>query len=385
MARATSAKEDRQPQRPVPLEIIAQYAPTHNKDHAGWWQDLGLLFSRFLDFGKYDVHEQYQYLLFLYHTLVPSLGPYPNQWKSVITMTGLPIEYSLNFQQGTRPLIRIGFEPVSDQSGSPVDPFNQFPVSELVNVLARLRLPGFDSALFHHFAHDFTVSAQETARLGDIGPIRTQGAFGFDLKGSGEISTKGYSFMRLKHMATRTPISELILKSAKKLQPHMDCMEALSILDEYMASTGGYTEFTFLAWDYVPVGSSRLKIYGVHPEATLARAQEMWTVGNRFNDPTTRTGWDLLRRLWTLMKINEHVVAMPENFDDGADASAHGNVPPLIWNYEIQPGSARPVPKLYFPVHGVNDLTVARGLSEFFASLGWKDQAETYVDGLARL
>ncbi|GFF23529.1 aromatic prenyltransferase [Aspergillus udagawae] len=368
-----------------PFKTIRQHLASRGQDINGWWGDIGPLFARMLQVGQYSVHEQYRHLLFLSETVIPALGPYPNRYHSALTALGWPVEYSLNFHQDGPPRVRIALEPIDDRSGTPADPFNHLPSAELVSAVARMNLPAFDTTLYHHFAKDFILPTADAARLGGVGLFRIQRALGFDLRGS-DIAPKGYAFMRLPHMATKTPTRELILQSIGSMrgQVKSNWMAGLTVVDEYIVSAGGYSEYTFLAWDFVSPALSRLKLYGMHLQVTLAKAEEVWTVGGRFNDPGTRTGWGLFQRLWNLLGINPRETAISNSKEDD-DTPASDYQAPLLWNYEIQPGSAHPIPKLYLCVHGLNDLAVALGLAKFFASVGWVDSAKSYVDDLASM
>lgn len=364
----------------MPSEILTSYYdyPTH--DQESWWRDTGPLFGRFLKGAGYDVHTQYQYLVFFIKNILPSLGPYPARWRSTITPTGLPIEYSLNFQKNSRPLLRIGFEPLSRFSGTAQDPYNKIATADLLNQLAKVQLHDFDTQLFNHFMNDFDLSRAETETLQKQGGIngkstvRSQTAFGFDLKG-GRVSIKGYAFAGLKNRATGIPVGQLISDSVRKLEPQMHCWDSFSILNDYMEKSDGWNEYSFVSWDCVDIERSRLKLYGVHNAVTWEKVKEMWTLGGRIEDDATiKAGLELLQHMWALLRIDEG----NRDYKGGFAADNGGKTLPIIWNYEINKGSPHPAPKFYFPVHGENDLQVSKSISEFFSHLGWDDHARQY-------
>lgn len=371
----------------VPSEVLASYFDFPSYDQEQWWQDTGHLFGRFLAVAGYGVHAQYRYLLFFIKHLLPALGPYPLRWRSTITPTGLPIEFSLNFQEHGRPLARIGFEPLSYLSGSAKDPYNQIAVGDLLNQLAKVRLHDFDTQIFGHFMNDFNLSRKEEDALQKRGGIngqstvRSLGAFGLDLK-DGEVGVKGYVFAGLKNRATGIPVGQLISDSVHKLQPEMHCWEAFSILNEYMYEDNGWNEYSFISWDCVDVTRSRLKLYGVHTAVNWQRIKDMWTLGGQIaSSPTNKTGLELLERMWSLLQITEG-----DRHYQGGFADDHGGrTSPIIWNYELNKGNPHPVPKFYLPVHGENDLWMAECITEFFTSLGWEDHAREYPDLLRKL
>ncbi|RAL08587.1 brevianamide F reverse prenyltransferase [Aspergillus homomorphus CBS 101889] len=355
-------------------------------DQVEWWQDTGRLCGRFLQVAGYSPQLQDYYLGFTNTTLIPALGPHPQEWRSVITRSGLAIEYSLNFQENTNPMLRIGFEPISYLAKTDKDPFNKVAHAELCNQLAQMGLKGFDSTLFHHFAKDFLLSDHQADNFpaDRIGPdtVRSQAAFGFDFK-DGKIGVKGYVFPRLKALSSGIPVGQLIMDSVRKVEHQMQCSgPAVSLLNAYMEENGGYNEYTFLSWDFVTPAQSRLKFYGVHNDVTMRKVAEMWTLDGRLLDETTLKGLVLIERLWRLLKIGEGVREYEGTWDDGVKSTDKDVATPIVWNYEIRQGCDQPIPKLYFPVHGENDLLVAQAISEFFRSIGWIDRAEKYVDEL---
>ncbi len=55
-----------------------------------------------------------------------------------------------------------------------------------------------------------------------------------------------------------------------------------------------------------------------------------------------------------------------------------------IWNYEILPESAEPLPKFYFDMHGENDLQNALGIVKFFNHLGWQAKAASFLENIQK-
>ncbi|PWY96286.1 hypothetical protein BO94DRAFT_551970 [Aspergillus sclerotioniger CBS 115572] len=113
---------------------------------------------------------------------------------------------------------------------------------------------------------------------------------------------------------------------------------------------GGFNELCRAA-------KSQAKIHGMHGGLRLEEAESAWTLGGKLKDPATMYLWglELVRRLWGLAY------------------------------YEIRRGCDMPVPKLYFPLFGRNNMFVAKTLAQFFQSLGWTEQARTYVDSVQYL
>lgn len=370
-------------QSPQTAEVIERTLAFPEESQLKWWRETGVLFSRFLQAGNYNIHEQYQHLLFLYRNIIPILGPYPPRYKTFQTRSGIPIEYSLNFQNdNTKPLLRISCEPVNYLSGTDMDPCNQLGIRKLMTQLSESRLPEFDSAMFHHFVHRFFLSEDEVRSMQTKGTmmdsIRTHALFGFDLKGD-SVSTKGYMSTRWKSLSTGVPVAELTIDSIYRLAQTMNCTTAVELVHSWMSESNGYDMRSWVAWDNVPIHQSRLKFYGVHNEVTLSRIQKVWTLDGRLNDAGTTRGWELIERLWELLPMGDTLTNFSNGYnDEHHNTEADVTPSPLMWNYEVKSGCSHPFPKIYFPVHGGNDLEVAQGVAKFFESIGWKNQAGAY-------
>ncbi|OOF94852.1 hypothetical protein ASPCADRAFT_171192 [Aspergillus carbonarius ITEM 5010] len=363
-----------------PWDIIVKYPTSSNASELSWWQDVGSLLGRLLQTTRYSIPQQYEYLLFARNHIIPSLGPYPQRWPSVMTYTDLPIEMSVNFQDNQASTVRVGIEPICELAGTTGDRFDQVATEQLVARISALG-PGmgvFDRGLYRHFVGDFGISEADTTKLSqeEFGPNSVQSMYniGFDFKDTG-VATKGYVFLRLKERASGIPMRRLLSESLGRL----DAMagrgdgEAVRQIVEYMEEGGGFNEYTYLAWDFVDASKSRVKVYGVHGDLRLEKAEEVWTMGGRLRGPATLRGLELVRRLWGLLKGDKLAGSQPEQ---GLKTGI------LMWNYEIRPGCDMPVPKLYFPLLGRNDMFVAKTLAQFFQSLGWTEQARTYVDNV---
>lgn len=370
----------------APAEVVATYLTFPSEDQTLWWQDTGPLLGRFLEASQYDVHRQYQFLIFFAQHLVPALGPYPQRWRSTISRSGLPIEYSLNFQKQSQRLLRIGFEPVSFLSGSGQDPFNRVAVASLLGALSKLPLAGYDTHFFQRLLNEFALTSREVQELQmqtrgpDTHPLKSQAAFGFDCLPDGRILVKGYVFPFLKAKATGEDVGAMISNTIHAVDTQQAFHQAFSLVDAYMQASTGYNEYTFLSCDCVDLSQQRLKIYGAHTDVTWAKIAEMWTLGGRLiGEPAIMRGLDLLRQLWTALGIDEGRRPFRGGFDRGGSDSAPDQVAsPIIWNYEIHRGARFPVPKFYFPVHAENDAFVAQSLARFYESLGWGEIARDY-------
>ncbi|KAL4787320.1 aromatic prenyltransferase [Aspergillus varians] len=370
-----------------PFNALDKYLSIPTNDQKQWWQLTGSLLGRMLRSAQYPVDQQYQYLTFFDRHIAPRLGPYPPRFRSSITVSGQPIELSINYQQygPTQPVVRIGFEALDTHSGTERDPFNQLPASGLISSLSSLGLKGFDPALFFYFGHRHTVNVEEKAQL--QGPlasrvrVKSQHGFGADLK-NGTVLVKGYTFPGLKTVASGQSMSSLMTDSIFHLPEAnpgqgQTCRDAWAVIDDYLSEVNGYNDLHLFSWDYVAPSNSRLKFYAVSIDLTWRKVQEVWTLNHRTaTHAPTMQGLIYLRQLWDFIKPGASERELPE------DRPAHvkDNETPLLWNYEMTPGSAVPLAKLYFSLHGVSDLDCARNLARFFEAVGWEELATGYLD-----
>ncbi|KAL4778236.1 DMATS type aromatic prenyltransferase [Aspergillus varians] len=345
-----------------------------------WLKKLAPLFTKMLATGDYSPAHKQLYMNFLAQTLIPLMGPYPQTFRSAVTRSGLPIEFSANYTQKSSvgPVWRIGFEPVGSESGSPHDPYNQTAMGDLLKQLANLDLPGYDTTLFEHFLAAHTVNKAEREALkgkrlegSDISP--TQVAFGFDLKG-GQISVKGYSFPALKCKVTGLSFATIFRQSIEPLTEKMGKLPSFNMVNEYMDEIDGWSNFTFCSWDCVAPIKSRLKLYSSTNLVTWSKIEEIWTLGGRVSSDEALQGLQFLKRLWELTRLKEGYRAFTGGFDDGTDSTPT----PILWNYEVKPGASEPLTKIYFPIHGENDLTIVQGLATFLEEIGLVREGQTY-------
>ncbi|KAL5044562.1 aromatic prenyltransferase [Aspergillus fruticulosus] len=245
----------------------------------------------------------------LYSKGKPSPKPTATTIKTqpIVSRQGLAIEYSLNFQESGNPVIWSAFEPLSYESGKDAaDPLNKRPAEELFAGLEEQGLDGFDMVLFNHVRDTIFISDEQTRSLEDTDTygIKTHTALGFDMKGD-KTGIKFYMHPRWRSLATGIPVATLLRESFEQIKEQLDCAEAFKLVDEYMEASGSWDLRTFIAWDCVPLARTRLKIYGIINEVSLAKIEELWTMGGRLNDETAHDGLTLLRRLWGLLEISK--------------------------------------------------------------------------------
>ncbi|KGO77174.1 Aromatic prenyltransferase, DMATS type [Penicillium italicum] len=375
---------------PVPtskVDMVAKLSSSFDDaQHELWWQKTAPILANVLDSAKYSPEHQERYLRFYAQSLIPRMGPHPQNFRSAVTRSGLPLEFSVNYQQhgGADPTVRIGFEPVGKMSGTKEDPYNQRALADLLKHIASLKLDAYDDTLFKYFIEAHTVSDAERIQLAgnkvegsDLSVSQT--ALGFDLKG-GAVSVKGYTFPALKCKATGKDFPQLCEESISTLSGMMGHLPAFDTVNSYLKESNGYSQWTFFACDCVAPSKSRVKLYSSTNEVVWSKVESIWTLGGRVGGPDVSTGLDYLKRLWVLLKIHEGSRDFTGGFDDGADATPT----PIIWNYEMKPGVSHPQVKFYFPIHGDNDLIIIRGLAQFLEEIGQVDQGRGYEQTVQR-
>ncbi|KAL2858970.1 tryptophan dimethylallyltransferase-domain-containing protein [Aspergillus pseudodeflectus] len=377
----------------TPFDMLSKYISFPTLDQEQWWKATGPLLSRILAASGYPLDQQYQYLTFHHAQIVPRLGPYPARWISGVTRSGLPIEFSMNYQQhgGGDPMVRIGLEPVDSYSGTGRDPFNQAPAADLLHALARLGIKGFDPQLYSLFAAEHTLTPSDIAAVKDT-LLKSQHTFGFDFKDSG-IVVKGYTFPGARAKARGVPIWDLIADTVTHVRDattttttndskgnQLDCTDAFSLIRDYVSSKPDlYHDFTLFSWDYIDPAASRLKYYCVSSDTTWARVEELWSLGGRAQSTAHTQGLPYLRKLWEILELQEGARRFwgeGSYSDDRVEEQHHA---PMTWNYEMRGGEKVPLTKCYFPLYGMNDAACVGRIARFFEWMGWAERARAFA------
>ncbi|RAK75020.1 aromatic prenyltransferase [Aspergillus fijiensis CBS 313.89] len=390
-----------------PWDIIVQY-PTQspNPNELKWWKNIAPLMGRLLQVAHYPLSQQYQYLLFLRNQLVPFLGPYPHQWRSLLTITGHPFEMSLNFQgkgSASTSTVRLTMEPIGPMTDTAHDRFNQVAAAQISAQVAAQGLGAFDMELHRQIMGYFAISGEEQQRLVRdyaFTPHSVRGTYcmGFDFLSAGAIAAKGYAFLGVRWKLAPEALGATVLECLERMHARTGAgnVAAARMAVEYMEAGKHFTEFNFLGWDYADAATSRLKLYGLcggEEPPSLKKAEHVWTLGGKAQGGSwCEKGLELLRRLWAYLEEDDeagicccgrHLAQDSEEEQEThrRDCLAR-QLLVLAWNYETHPDRETPLPKMYLSLHRKNDLFVAKALARFFQSLGWEDKANTYVDDL---
>ncbi|RAH71720.1 aromatic prenyltransferase [Aspergillus aculeatinus CBS 121060] len=362
--------------------------------------------GRLLQVAHYPLSQQYQYVLFLRNQLVPFLGPYPHQWRSLLTITGHPFEMSLNFQgkgSASTSTVRLTMEPIGPMTDTAHDRFNQVAAAQISAQMAAQGLGAFDMELHRQIMGYFAISGEEEQRLVRdyaFTPHSVQGTYcmGFDFLSAGTIAAKGYAFLGVRWKLAPEALGATVLECLERMHARTGTgnVAAARMAVEYMEVGKHFTEFNFLGWDYTDAATSRLKLYGLcggEEPPSLEKAEHVWTLGGKAQGESwCEKGLELLRRLWAYLEEDDeagicccgrHLARDSEEEQEThrRDCLAR-QLLVLAWNYETHPDCETPLPKMYLSLHRKNDLFAAKALARFFRSLGWEGKANTYVDDL---
>ena len=386
------------PPPPSPYQVLSRVLDFETPDQEKWWHNTAEKLSKALIDSGYDVHRQYQYLSFYYRHVLPALGLFPTKengihWKSILTRSGLPFEFSLNYQK-SKSLVPFGFEPISYQAGSDRDPFNKKATREVLSSLAKVGI-GVESDLYNHYANELVISEKESRlireKYGSKGLFKTQVTLAVDLQKSGEIAVKAYFYPQLKALVKGISCDRLVFNAIRKTDADNRFAEPIGVMEDYIysrnckdMSKGVPPSFSLLfsSCDFVDPSESRIKLYMSELEATWAMVEDVWTLGGRLCDSITLEGLQMVKRLWQLFKIPEGRRSELNGFHDLSGPPPTSGHLPLIFNFELQPGRPYPIPKFYFSLFGENDMHIAEALEQFFAEIGRDDLAQTYKRNL---
>ncbi|KAL4887746.1 tryptophan dimethylallyltransferase-domain-containing protein [Aspergillus ambiguus] len=307
----------------LPYDILTKFLNFSDEAQRSWWEDSGSMLSRFLEATDYN-------------HLIPFMGPHPQIRRYLFIPYGTPVEFSINFQGKRKALLRMALEPVSSSSGTKEDLYNMTAVSRFEATLEQINQKIYNMGLYKHFTEQFLPSQSEIEKLrereasADAEGFMSTAAFGFDFKGGEDVTIK----------------------------------------DKYFPSSTGDPPTSPISWDYGSPDTSRIKLFGATYNITLEAMQEIWTLGGRLNTETSQRGLELAKRLWDFLGMEDQIRKFG-NTEHNVETS-------MAWNYEIWPGAQYPIPKIYFPVLGMNDERVSEAISKFFHALGWAKRAESY-------
>ena len=353
-----------------------------NLDQYQYWHAVGPMLGRMLFNGNYDIHKQYEYLCLFAHAVIPKLGPFPGGrdiYRCLLGGTG-SVELSQNFQK-LGPTTRIAFEPTSYVASTGVDPLNRHTVHGTLAELRAIGSASVDMELHQMLVNELTLTDREENLMSpeEISGTawKTQILLALDLGQTG-ITVKEYFYPALKASVTGQSVAKLCFSAIRKLDKQEVFEPASKAIETYM-QTQSQTDLYFLSCDLVDPSHTRIKLYLMELDMSLAKVEEHWTMGGRLNDEETVLGLKMLQDLWIDFGIVEGMRNEPERPSLPGDPDT---IVPFIMNYEMNPGEALPKPKFYFPLVGISELKIANVLTSFFERYHMPEQAAVYRNNL---
>ncbi|KAF7624431.1 putative aromatic prenyltransferase AtmD [Aspergillus flavus] len=357
-----------------PHQALARGMGFKNHHERLWWATFGPLLEKLLALCNYPVSLQYQHLSFIYHHLLPYLGPYPTvengfAWKTAYSPDGTPAEVSINFD-GPKKTVRMDHVPISQWSGTPKDPFCQNVALELTKSLAGT-LPDFTWDWFNHFVQTMFIPEPATDVVLAREPpnfrrMAMQSVNGCDLLTTG-VRVKPVFNALWKSIETGIPHDKLLFDSIRNNTELFGAyLPALQVIEDYCQSDRAkefQTRGCFLSFDATSIKDARLKVYLHGPQTAYMKVEDAFTLGGRLSNPNIQTGVKELRKLWYA------VLNLPSDFPESEDLPATDDLyQGWLVNYELRPNNPVPEPKVYIPVaiNNKDQDSIVQGLQEFF-------------------
>ena len=247
---------------------------------AFWWRMTGPALAILMEQAGYDIHNQYQGLMFHFQYIVNRLGPPPRvkgpptHWKSFMTDDYLPVEYSWNWSvEGSSPKVRYSVEAIGNEAGTIQDRFNQKMTQDMINQLNKER-PGINWQWFNKLSktfHDGTTTYERNPE--DFLHSDTSSTFmAFEVHG-GEIATKAY-FIPVKADQMGISRFSVLSEGIQSLECESIQFLAYDRLMDFVSNTdeGRRLQVIGVAINCVKPVNSRLKIYLRSPQTTLNSA-----------------------------------------------------------------------------------------------------------------
>ncbi|KAJ5644195.1 uncharacterized protein N7484_006702 [Penicillium longicatenatum] len=357
-----------------------------DEDQKLWWHSTAPMFAHMLQSANYNQRSQSRHLEIYKKAIVPMLGAYPMddcpRWMSILTRYGTPFELSLNCSNN---VVSYTYEPISKTTGTSQDPFNTNAIWEALQHLMAAQ-KGIDLEWFGHFKKALTLDSDESAFLlgrnmvGD--QIKTQNKLSLEL-GQDEFTLKAYMYPALKSLVTKKSTHDLIFEAAHDLaQSYPRISTPLKVLEEYLKSRAPNSTVKprLLSCDLVEPSKSRIKIYLLEDMVTLTTLEDLWTLGGRRNDQSTKEGFSVLRDLWNLINLTAQFCSYPVGYlslNDPVNEQL-----PLMADFTLHAEDPIPEPRIYFQTFGSRDKKLTKGLTTFFQKQGWTKIAQSYETDL---
>lgn len=307
------------------------------KDDVAFWESQCLpSFSSLLtSSGSYTPEQAASHVQFFKDHVIPHIGPKPKSGGAyLLAHTGSVIENSINFSDKLKtPLIRFIFQPMGIEG-----------IPEATNA---------DMGWFHQTARTFCLSDAEKATLKEKVPELSaipQYLVGFDLEPDERRTFKAYFAPMYKHILHQADTDQLIYDLVRSLHKGETLIPALEKIEAFRKEEP-QRPVDCIGIDCIkPEEGARFKLYTRLPKDTnnWSFMKHQMTLNGRLTDETVLEGLEILKAIWHLLFDEPEGLAE----EDRSKVEMHTDGPHfgLLLSWELQPGKADPIPKLYVPL-----------------------------------
>ena len=335
-------------------------------DATAWWQLTGDFLQKLLSNADFSSEQQSTSVDFYREHVVSSLGAAPAanspdlcRWRSFMTDDHTPIEFSWTWGSSSSipdRRIRFSIEPISFDSGTPVDPWNQIATRRLLDDL-NVRFHNLNLGWFDLLSGDITFNESLGVALTKMDCASPTSLFlAFEL-GESEPLVKTYMVP-----PARSSSQSIIINALKVFGTKVSC-GALARLISFLETEALTTQLTpyMIATDCTEPEISRLKVYVRSPDTSFDSVRSTMSI---FEDKSRiSNGLHELEDVW------RRLFCLADNFDSTTQlpSSSHETCG-VLYYFEVRPGSSRVTTKVYIPVkhYGKDDWNTALALTDFF-------------------
>ncbi|KAL1954903.1 hypothetical protein VTO42DRAFT_441 [Malbranchea cinnamomea] len=377
-------------------KLLTTLLPSRDNDQDFWWKFIAPKLALLLREAEYPIERQYEALLFLYHYVVPSLGSSPFatdkvKKRSYINNHGQPVLFcwKWNVKPDVSPEVRITVDPVSQYTGTALDPLNRIATEELLHRVSDV-YPDIDLTLFHHFLASFFDHNKDKY----VQELKAGKRFGSTTVSCFEILRKGlltkvYFVPRYIGQTDLLPL-EWWDSAIREFDPHNG---ALDVVRDFIRNNPEGRRLTpyMLAIDNVKPSSSRFKLYFGSPITDFASVREVLTLGGLITgiDKQLQSVQDLMKATMPSVQFsNDAEVPNTNSLPNDHLAKILATISGYIWYFDVAPGMKIPDIKFYIPLRNFpeDDLTQAKSLTAWMEAHGRSKYCPNYLrmlEGLA--
>ncbi|KAK2018407.1 aromatic prenyltransferase [Colletotrichum eremochloae] len=365
-----------------PWDFLNSILRFRDDDSQFWWDKTGRMFSKLLKYAGYSTSEQYRELNFYSLFVAPELGPSPDsygnvrRWRSPGTPDSTPIDFSWEWGNDNRAVIRYSFEPIGLHAGTDLDPLNQYATNDWIFKLQQQNMvPGLDLDWYNHFTNQILPRGNRTKTVDRFIEETTPKAgtvVALDIEKSGPVM-KIYIYPGLKAEELGITNLELVEQSIRNLPAEQyQSLNAEPLFEFLREGTKNYDfETGILAIDCLAPKDARIKVYVRAKHTTFDYMMDCITLGGRLD--MSGEAIDDLKDFWQ---------AFLADAPDILPADAPGRASPGFY-YTL--GSGRQIsPKVYISPNyfSKNDVDVLARLRQFFSSRRTDSMMDNYEQAL---